>query len=189
MLNGGTLDGSSINVSSDQVSPDQPDSSEQGGSIEQSDKPRAGIAAEYLAKGYVLSETILQRAIDMDKQQGISTRFVAFMQSLDKQLGEKIGGPEPHLVSAKVSNAVGGALAGARERASSIDQERGISKQAGDYYSKAVSSEYYANAVNSPFGQKVYDFYTTTSKQITDLREEASRIAAEQKAAAAAPAS
>ena len=68
----------------------------------------------------------------MDKDQGISARFLAYIQGLDKTLGEKIGGPEPHLVSAKVSNAVGGALAGARERASSIDQERGISKQAGD---------------------------------------------------------
>jgi hypothetical protein len=189
MLNGGTLDGSSINVSSDQVHPDQPDSSEQGGSIEQSDKPRAGIAAEYLAKGYVLSDSILQKAIEMDVKNGISQRFLNYIKSLDKTLGEKIGGPEPHLVSAKVSNAVGGALAGARERASSIDQERGISKQAGDYYSKAVNSEYYANAVNSPIGQKVYDFYTTTSKQVADLHEEARRIAAEQKAAATAPAS
>jgi len=207
MLNGGTLDGSSIHVASDQVLPDEPDS--EGAGFEQSDKPRAGIAAEYLARGYVLSDQILQRAIQIDQEQGISTRFLTWWKEMDATLGAKLGGPEPHLVSAKaaavasgVSEKVGGAYAAARdrasetvgpayaaarERASSIDEERGISKQAGEYYNKAVTSEYYVNAVNSPYATKVVEFYTNTTKQVADLREEASRIAAQQKAAAAAP--
>jgi hypothetical protein len=198
MLNGGTLDGSSIQVASDQVLPDEPDSDAAG--LEQSDKPRAAIAAEYLAKGYLLSDQILQRAIDIDKERGLSQKWVDFWSNLDKTLGEKLGGPEPHLASAKVSAAVGGAWAGARERASSIDEERGISKQAGEYYNKAVTSDYYTKAgavtsdyyvkaVSSPFAQRVVEFYTSTTKQVAEVHEEARRIAAEQKATTAAPAS
>lgn len=37
--------------------------------------------------------------------------------------------------------------------------------------------KYYSRAVQSPFGQKVFSFYTNTSKQIGDIHEEARRIA------------
>lgn len=46
--------------------------------------------------------------------------------------------------------------------------------------------KYYTQALGTPFGQKVRAFYTTTSKQIVDIHEEARRIAAENKAAAPA---
>jgi hypothetical protein len=220
MLQGGTLDGAKLQVTSDQVLPDEPEG--EGADIEQSDKPRAAIAAEYLAKGYVLSDQIVQRAIQLDQEKGISKKFreyievlYANMTSLDKQLGEKLGGPEPasarlsaniasldkqlgerlgggpeaEPASAKISASVGAAYTGARERASSIDEERGISKQAGEYYNKAITHEYYVNAINSRFSNSVYDFYTTTTKQISDVHEEAKRIAEQQKAdAAPAPA-
>ena len=38
-------------------------------------------------------------------------------------------------------------------------------------------TQYYAKALSSPFGQKVKAFYTTTSKQVLDIHEEARRIA------------
>ena len=47
-----------------------------------------------------------------------------------------------------------------------------------------LRTQYYAKALSSPFGQKVKAFYTTTSKQVLDIHEEARRIAAEHKAAA-----
>jgi hypothetical protein len=51
--------------------------------------------------------------------------------------------------------------------------------------------QYYTQALNSPFGQKVRAFYTTTTKQVLDIHEEARRLAMDQQAAtsAAAPAS
>lgn len=52
----------------------------------------------------------------------------------------------------------------------------------------AWSRQYYSKALGTPFGQKVRAFYTTTSKQIQDIHEEARRIADENKAAAPAPA-
>jgi hypothetical protein len=42
-------------------------------------------------------------------------------------------------------------------------------------------SQYLSQALASPFGQKVKSFYTTTSKQVVDIHEEARRIATEQK--------
>ena len=54
--------------------------------------------------------------------------------------------------------------------------------------------QYYSKALASPFGQKVKAFYTTTSKQVLDIHEEARRIHETHKASqphqhAAAPSS
>jgi hypothetical protein len=88
-LNGSLLDGGALSVYSDTVHPDEEDSETThvpGTPLDQSDKPRAGskhhfvfftgrkptvtggsvVAAEYLAKGYKLSDGILQRAIQLD---------------------------------------------------------------------------------------------------------------------------
>ena len=43
-------------------------------------------------------------------------------------------------------------------------------------------SQYYTRALGSSLGQRVRAFYTTTSKQIFDIHEEARRIADEHKA-------
>ena len=48
-----------------------------------------------------------------------------------------------------------------------------------------ISIKYYSKAIKSPLGQQVRDFYTSTSKQILDIHEEASRIASQQKEKAA----
>lgn len=168
MLNGGTLDGASLAVTSDTVHEDTNEDDKTP--YEQSDKPRAGIAAEYLAKGYVLHESILQRAIEIDNKQGISKRFLNYMQGLDSSVGARALGPDK-TVSGKLQEH----LATATQTAKSMDEQKGYSKTATDYYSMALSS---------PLGQRVYSFYTTTSKQVLDIHEEATRIAAEQKKAA-----
>lgn len=125
MLNGGTLDGAHLTVASPTDHPDE--EPHHDGPIDQSDKPRAGIAAEYLAKGYKLSDSILQRAIEIDNQKGISSRFLSYIQSLDTTLGQKALGPDQ-----KISTLVSGKLAQAQEQARTIDQQRGITNKAGD---------------------------------------------------------
>jgi hypothetical protein len=169
MLNGGTLDGAQITVTSETVNADHPDEHGDGDDshFDQSDKPRAGIAAEYLAKGYTLSDSILQRAIEIDSKQGISKRFLSYMNSLDSAVGSKVLGPEK-TISGKVQETA----VQAQQQAKAVDEQRGLSKTATDYYSRAVSS---------PFGQKVLAFYTTTTKQVLDIHEEARRLAHEQK--------
>ncbi|OCH91110.1 hypothetical protein OBBRIDRAFT_818942 [Obba rivulosa] len=160
MLNGGTLDGAQIEVTSDVAHPAH---DEHQGPPEQSDKPRAGIAAEYLARGYKLSDQVLQRAIEVDQKHGISNHFLSYIQDLDTKIGAKAVGPEK-TISGKVQET----LISATQQARTIDEQKGISKQAFDYYGRAISS---------PWGQKVKEFYTTTSKQVLDVHEEARRIA------------
>ncbi|KAI0754584.1 hypothetical protein C8Q80DRAFT_1139845 [Daedaleopsis nitida] len=162
MLNGGTLDGSHLTITSDHEPALKEDGTPHEEHFDQSDKPRAGIAAEYLAKGYTLSDQILQRAIELDSQHGISKRFLDYFQSIDTSLGAKALGPEK-TISGKVQET----LASATQQAKAVDEQRGITRTATDYYSRALTS---------PFGQKVKAFYTTTSKQVLDIHEEARRI-------------
>ena len=51
-----------------------------------------------------------------------------------------------------------------------------------------ISIKYYSKAIASPLGQKVRDFYTSTSKQVIDIHEEARRIASQEKLKAGNPA-
>ncbi|KAH9073367.1 hypothetical protein EDB83DRAFT_2516249 [Lactarius deliciosus] len=168
MLNGGSLDGAQLSIHSDTVHPDEEEAPHVPGSpLDQSDKPRAGIAAEYLSKGYKLSDGILQRAIQLDTEKGISTRFLNYFQSLDVSIGAKALGPDQTL-SGKVTST----FQTATQRAKTVDEQKGYTKVAGDYYTRALGS---------PLGQRVRSFYTSTSKQILDIHEEARRIADEHK--------
>lgn len=79
MLNGGTLDGATIHVTSDEADEILERRTSIGGAdegYEQHDKPRAGIAAELLAKGYVLSENVLHKAIEIDQKQVNNSFFI-----------------------------------------------------------------------------------------------------------------
>jgi len=170
MLNGGALDGVHLTVTSDSVKMDEPDShhsDQTHAPVEQSDKPRAGIVAEILAKGYTVSDHVVHRAIEYDKQQGISTRFITYIRGLDSAVGAKIGGPDT-TVSGKARDA----LVQSHARAKTIDEQHHITSQAKDYYTRAM---------NSPFGQKVFTFYTELTKQVSDVHEEAKRIASLEK--------
>jgi len=172
MLDGGNLDGSSLIVKSDVVHQDdhQPPRPHEH-HIEQSDKPRAGIAAEYLSRGYSLSDHILTRAIEIDNTQGISKRFLNYFQHLDKTVGHHAIGP-----GRTVSGQFQVSLGAATQHAKGLDAQGGYSKGVHEYYSKAIAS---------PLGQQVRDFYTTTSKQILDIHDEARRISSQQKEKAA----
>ncbi|KAI0290113.1 hypothetical protein B0F90DRAFT_645190 [Multifurca ochricompacta] len=169
MLHEGSLDGVQLKVHSDIVHPDEEETSRvPGDPLDQSDKPRAGIAAEYLAKGYKLSDSILRRAIQLDNEKGISKNFLGYFQSLDSSIGAKALGPD-QTISGKVTSTIQTAT----QHAKAMDEQKGYSKVAEDYYTRALGS---------PLGQRVRAFYTTTSKQILDIHEEARRITDEHKA-------
>jgi hypothetical protein len=164
MLDGGNLDGSSLSVKSDVVHQDDhkpPLPHEHH--IEQSDKPRAGIAAEYLARGYTLSDHILTRAIEIDNTQGISKRFLSYFQHLDKTAGHHTIGP---------GQTISGQLQAGMNAAT--QHAKGLETQG-----------YYAKAMQSPLGLQVRNFYTTTSKKVRDIHEEARRISSQHKEKAA----
>merc|ERR1712144_142885 len=53
--------------------------------ITQEEKPRARIAAEYIAHGYVLGDQAIQKAIDLDTKHGVSNRFLSTQSSKQVQ--------------------------------------------------------------------------------------------------------
>jgi RNA recognition motif-containing protein len=46
--------------------------------LEQEEKPRSRILAEYLAQGYAISDKAIERALALDQQHGVSSRYVVY---------------------------------------------------------------------------------------------------------------
>lgn len=118
--------------------------------ITQEEKPRTRIVAEYLAHGYVVGDAAIQRAIELDHQHGVSTRFFNTLTSLDQKYH-------------------------ATDRARTADQSYGITQRASNLFSGLNS--YFEKATNTPTGKKLVNFYSQGQKQVTDIHSEARRLA------------
>lgn len=118
--------------------------------ISQEDKPRSRIVAEYLAHGYVISDAALQRAIALDKQHGISSRFTNALAQFDSKYK-------------------------ASDRAKGLDANYGITDKATMGW-RGINS-YFEKAINTPTGQKLAAFYTQSDRQVRDIHAEARRLA------------
>ncbi|OKL61924.1 hypothetical protein UA08_02608 [Talaromyces atroroseus] len=118
--------------------------------IEQEDKPRSRIVAEYLAHGYTISDQAIQRAIALDQKHGISNRFTSALTNFDSKYK-------------------------ATDRAKGLDEKYKISDQASHHW-RGITS-YFEKALDTPTGQKVRDFYLQTDKQVRDIHTEARRLA------------
>ncbi|KAM0322582.1 hypothetical protein ACHAQA_009429 [Verticillium albo-atrum] len=118
--------------------------------ITQEEKPRTRIFAEYLAHGYVVGDATLQRAIELDSQHGISSRFLNTLQGLDQKYH-------------------------ATDRAKATDQSYGITARAQGLFGGL--SSYFEQAASSPTGQKIVQFYTDSQRQVADIHTEARRLA------------
>ncbi|EWC47078.1 hypothetical protein DRE_03447 [Drechslerella stenobrocha 248] len=115
----------------------------------QEDKPRTAILAEYLAHGYVIGDKVLQRGIEFDEKNGISSRFRKFLADIDDR----------HKVS---------------DKSRAMDDTYGISKGATQGYNTVA--RYLDTALTTPVGQKVHAFYETTVKEVQDIHNEALRL-------------
>ncbi|GAA5992307.1 hypothetical protein JCM10908_000416 [Rhodotorula pacifica] len=178
LLSGGSLEGATIEVTSDDVAPPKVAQQAQAAPhaaastttgtehepLNQEDKPRSAIVAEILAEGYTLSDSVVQKAIEADKQYGISQRFLSFFNPLKERVGTQAA-PTIDRASTK-----------ARE----LDEKHGLSLKA--HAGWIIGEKYYSAALNSAIGQKVSSFYTTVAKEIQDIRDEAKRIAENKKA-------
>ncbi|KAI5479426.1 actin cytoskeleton protein [Pseudohyphozyma bogoriensis] len=170
LLNGGTLEGSQITVTSDDIetpalanakpvaSTAPTPAEKEGHELEQEDKPRSAVVAEYLAHGYVIGDSAIERAIAADQQYGISSRFLNFFTPLASKV-QAVAQPHVEKASAKLAE---------------VDEKQGLSLKANA--AAIIGSKYYQNALSSPFGSKVHAFYTSTQKQVLDVHEEAVRI-------------
>ena len=121
-----------------------------GHDVEQEDKPRSRIVAEYLAHGYVISDKAIERAIALDQQHGISTKFTTALKSFDERFN-------------------------ATQKAQAVDTKFGVSNKAVAGW-RGMNS-YFEKALGTPTGQKVRQFYQTGNKQVIDVHNEARHLA------------
>jgi len=118
--------------------------------VAQEDKPRSRIIAEYLAHGYVISDKIIERALSLDKQHGVSNRFTSALSNFDSKYK-------------------------ATKRAQAADEKYAVSKSATNAWNSL--SSYFDSAMNTPTGHKLRQFYTEGNKQVLDVHNEARHLA------------
>ena len=124
-------------------------STESPDDVDQEDKPRSRILAEYLAHGYTVSDKTIERAIALDSQHGISSRFTSALKNFDDRYK-------------------------ASERAQGLDTKYGVTEKAGASW-RGMNS-YFEKAMNTPTGQKIRSFYLDGQKQVMDVHQEARRL-------------
>jgi RNA recognition motif-containing protein len=118
--------------------------------IEQEQKPRARIFAEYLAHGYAISDKAIESALAADKQHGYSSKFTQALQNFDSKTQ-------------------------ASQKAQAVDNKLGLTQKAYAGYSSLLS--YFDKAANTPTGQKLRSFYETGNKTVMDVHNEARYLA------------
>lgn len=155
LLNHTKLGATEISVTSDHAAADSdgshsPPRERDADEITQEEKPRARILAEYLAQGYLVADTGLQRAIALDEKHGVTQRFLGTLHALDQKYH-------------------------ATDRAKTADQSYGVSDKAASLF--AGLGSYFEKATSTPTGKRIVDFYTTSQRQVADIYSEAKRLA------------
>jgi len=118
--------------------------------LEQEEKPRSRIVAEYLAHGYAISDKAIERALAIDQQHGVSTKFTQTLQSFDQRFQ-------------------------ATQKAQAVDTKLGLSEKAAAAWQGLNS--YFDKASETPTGQKLRQFYATGNKTVVDVHNEARHLA------------
>jgi hypothetical protein len=146
-------------LASGQTSTDATQRNENDDEIEQEDKPRSRIIAEYLAHGYIIGDQAIKRAIELDKKHGFSHRFTAALHNFENKYH-------------------------ATDRARSMDTTYGVTEKANAGWRSL--NQYFEKALGTPTGQRIRTFYTQSEKQALDIHNEARRLANLRKSEAAA---
>lgn len=121
-----------------------------GEHIDQEDKPRSRIVAEYLAHGYVISDKAIEKALALDNQHGVSNRFLSALNNFDSKYK-------------------------ATEKAQAVDAKYGVSEKATAGW--GTMNSYFEKALGTPTGQKLRSFYEQGNKQVLDVHNEARHLA------------
>jgi hypothetical protein len=117
---------------------------------------------------------VIQRSIEIDQRHGLSDRFKSWFLTLigqGKALDEKTRASQRAAELASQVDAKTGAQEKAKQaysvgRGKKRNATLGIIQMLIVYCS---SIDYYLNALSSPFGQKVEQFYSDVSKQVQDV--------------------
>jgi hypothetical protein len=118
--------------------------------IEQEEKPRGRIFAEYLAHGYTISDKAIEKALAIDQQHGVSNRFTTTLQQFDQKFQ-------------------------ATQKAQAVDTKLGLTSKALAGW-RGLNS-YFDHAANTPTGQKLRQFYDAGNKTVLDVHNEARHLA------------
>jgi len=128
-----------------------PDAAKDGDApLEQEEKPRSRIVAEYLAQGYAVSDQAIEKALALDQQHGISQKFTQALQNFDSRVH-------------------------ASEKAQAVDTKFGITEKINAGW-RGLSS-YFDKAAETPTGQKLRQFYDSGNKTVIDVHNEARHLA------------
>lgn len=144
------VSGNSSQESSGGAATDSSNTKDSSHEVDQEDKPRSRILAEYLAQGYVISDKAIERAIALDNQHGISSRFTNALSQFDQRYK-------------------------ATEKVQGIDAKLGVSDYAAAGW-RSMNS-YFDKALGTPSGQKLRSFYETQNRQVLDVHNEARHLA------------
>jgi hypothetical protein len=106
--------------------------------------------AEYLAAGYNIADSVLQKAIEFDKQHQFTSKFASYLQNILQTVESKV-----HVA----------------EKAKQADSSLHLTEKA-----KGLA-RYFEKAFETGAGQKVREFYQTSEKQALDIHNEAKRLA------------
>ena len=97
-----------------------------------------------------MSDNVVKKAIDLDSQHGLSSRFTSALQNFDSKY--------------KVT-----------DKSKAVDQKYQVTDKAWNAWGGMNS--YFEKAMGTPTGQKLRDFYAVGEKQVTDVHKEARRLA------------
>lgn len=124
------------------------------GDIPQESKPLSAIFAEYLAAGYVIGDTVLERGIEFDKKHSLSNKFASYLTSVLHTLDNTTH---------------------ASDTAKSMDNQYLISQKAME--AKSSFQRYFEKVLETGPGNKLRNFYASSEKQVKDIHNEAMRLA------------
>jgi hypothetical protein len=99
---------------------------------------------------YVISDKVIEKAIQLDQQHGISARFTNALNSFDSKYK-------------------------ASETARGVDERYSVSSRTTAAWNSLGS--YFDKALETPTGQKVRKFYAEGNKQVIDVHNEARHLA------------
>jgi len=122
--------------------------------VQQEDKPKTAILAEYLSHGYVIGDSALQKGIEVDSKHGISSRFLSTLNSALQAVDSRVH---------------------ATNTARSVDTQYHVSDRA--LGAKNTLQTYFERALGTPTGQRVRTFYEQGGKSLMDIHNEAKRLA------------
>ncbi|KAH3661909.1 hypothetical protein OGAPHI_006088 [Ogataea philodendri] len=174
LLNGAELGGGNIKVveeglskqpvvpASGYVGTQSADSSSAGSAttdIAQEDKPKSTILAEYLANGYVLSDGLVQKAVEFDQKNGISSNFKQFLGNLDSKY---------HI----------------QDKNQQLYQQANSQLGLDDKFARGRTKldTYFDKFKNDKYGSRIHRFYTDVTSDAKQVHEEAKRLAEFKKA-------